>query len=227
MKRMVLIGAMVLQIATLQAVQAQVTLGISAGVTRTNASLTDELGIDVDTDARRGLAFGMAAEFGLTPHLGLLIGANYAEGGSIFTPAQGGSADLDLGVTFLELPVFVKVAAGGRVFPYLLAGGVMGLNTDARMSASPGSLHLTGDASPVVERWRWALALGAGIGATLTERLLVSVEGQYLLGLSNTMRGGTVEMSDGYIVSDMDLPTGVDYKSRGFRLQVGLSTPVW
>ena len=104
----------------------------------------------------------------------------------------------------------------------------MGINTDAHMTAMPGGIYLTGDASPVVERFSWALGLGMGVGTTLKGGILLSVEGQYLFGLSNTLRAGTVEMmGNGYSVDDLEIPHGAEYKARGFRFQVGLATPVW
>lgn len=226
MKRTMWIGAMILLAATTRVVRAQVTLGVSAGFSHTSASVIDEFGIDLDTDPLNGLVIGVVAGYEMTPHLGLQIGALYAEGGSIITPSEAGLPDVDLGVSFLEIPLFVKVAAGGTVSPYLLAGGVMGINTDAHMTARPGSLYFTGDASAIVERFSWALGLGAGVGTTLRGGVLLSVEGQYLFGLSNTLRAGTIEVSDGSFVDDLEIPHGVEYKSRGFRFQVVLATPV-
>jgi len=226
MKRSIWIGAMILLAATTQVVRAQVTLGVSAGFSHTSASVIDEFGIDLDTDPLSGLVVGVVVGYEMTPHLGLQIGALYAEGGSIIDPAQVGIPDVDLGVSFLEIPLFVKVAAGGTVSPYLLAGGVMGINTDAHMTARPGMLYFTGDASAIVERFSWALGLGAGVGTTLKGGLLLSVEGQYLFGLSNTLRAGTIEVGNDSWVDDLEIPYGVEYKSRGFRFQVGLATPV-
>ena len=207
-------------------VRGQVTLGVSAGFSHTSASVIDEFGIDLETDPLNGLVVGVVAEFEMTPHLGLQIGALYAEGGSIITPAEVGVPDVDLGVSFFEIPLFVKVAAGGKVFPYLLAGGVVGINTDAHMTARPGPLYFTGDASAIVERFSWALGLGAGVGTTLMGGVILSVESQYLFGLSNTLRPGTIEVGNDYWVDDLEIPRGVEYKSRGFRFQVGLATPV-
>ena len=217
---------MALLVAATQAVQAQVTLGVSAGFSHTSASVIDEFGVDMDTDPLSGLVVGLVAGYELTPHLGLQIGALYAEGGSIITPTRAGVPDVDLGGSFLEIPLFLKVAAGGRVSPYLLAGGVVGINTDAEMTARPGGLYFTGDASAIVERFSWALGLGGGVGTTLKGGILLSVEGQYLFGLSNTLRAGTIEVGNGYFVDDLEIPYGVEYKSRGFRFQVGLATPV-
>jgi hypothetical protein len=217
---------MVLLVASTHLARAQVTVGVSAGFSHTSASVIDEFGIDIETDPLNGLVIGVVAGYEMTPHLGLQIGALYAEGGSIMTPNRTGVPDVDFGVSFLEIPVFMKVAAGGRVSPYLLAGGVVGINTDAEMTAMPGGIYLTGDASPIVERFNWALGLGAGVGTTLRGGLLLSVEGQYLFGLSNTLRAGTVEMGNGYFVDDLEIPHGADYKSRGFRFQVVLATPV-
>ena len=226
MKRTTWITVMVLLVASTQMARAQVTVGVSAGFSHTSASVTDEFGVDMDTDPLNGLVIGVVAGYEMTPHLGLQIGALYAEGGSIITPTQAGVPDVDLGVSFLEIPVFLKVAAGGRVSPYLLAGGVLGINTDAEMTAMPGGLYFTGNASAIVERFSWALGLGAGVGTTLTGGILLSVEGQYLFGLSNTLRAGTVEVGNDYWVDDLEIPHGVEYKSRGFRFQVGLATPV-
>ncbi len=226
MKRTIWIGAMILLVITTQVVRAQVTLGVSAGFSHTSARVIDEFGIDLETDPLNGLVVGVVAGFEMTPHLGLQVGALYAEGGSIITPAQAGIPDVDLGVSFLEIPMFLKVADGGRVSPYLLAGGVMGINTDAHMTARPGMLYFTGDASAIVERFSWALGLGAGVGTTLLDGVILSVEGQYLFGLSNTLRAGTIEVGNDSWVDDLEIPHGVEYKSRGFRFQVGLATPV-
>ncbi len=159
MKRSTWITVMVLLVASTHLARAQVTVGVSAGFSHTSASVIDEFGIDIETDPLNGLVIGVVAGYEMTPHLGLQIGALYAEGGSIMTPNRTGVPDVDFGVSFLEIPVFMKVAAGGRVSPYLLAGGVVGINTDrvadcgevqlGTGAGSGGGYHSEGWASPL------------------------------------------------------------------------------
>ena len=119
-------------------VQAQVTLRVSGGLSRARADITDPTAVGIPTNALNGLVVGLVAGYQLTPHLGLQIGARYAEGGTGVTPPGSNEIDMEFGVSFLEVPLFLKMRAGGAVSPYLLAGGVMGIRTDAELKANGG-----------------------------------------------------------------------------------------
>ena len=102
MKRMVSIVVMLLMAATAQVSRAQVILGFNGGMSHTSASLTDEYGVRMETDALSGLVVGLFGEVELTPHLALRLGATYAEGGSIVYRPEVGVTDADF--TFSSLP---------------------------------------------------------------------------------------------------------------------------
>ena len=226
MKRIISIGATIVMVATAQMVQAQVTLGVSGGLSRARANITDQTAVGIPTNALNGLVVGLVAEYELTLHLGLQFGAQYAEGGTIITPPGSNDTDMDFGVSYLEFPLFLKMRARGAVAPYLLAGGVMGIRTDAELKAKPGPLRFSGDASPLVEKVSWALGLGVGVETSLVRGVMFSLEAQYLFGMNNIIRSGTIEVSSGLFVEDVDVPPGTEAKSRGFRFQVGLAAPV-
>jgi len=226
MKRSIAIGAAIVMVATAHMVQAQVTLGVSGGLSRARADITDPTAVGIPTNALNGLVVGLVAGYQLTPHLGLQIGARYAEGGTGVTPPGSNEIDMEFGVSFLEVPLFLKMRAGGAVSPYLLAGGVMGIRTDAELKANPGPFRFSGDASPLVEKVSWALGLGVGIETPLVRGVMFSLEGQYLFGMNNILRSGTIEVSSGLFVDDVEVPPGTEAKSRGFRFQIGLATPI-
>jgi opacity protein-like surface antigen len=226
MKRIISLAATIIVVTSAQSVQAQVTVGVSGGLSRAKADVSDETAVGIPTNALNGLVAGLVAGYQLTPHLGLRFGAQYAEGGTLITPPGSAGYDMDFGVSFLEFPLFVKVAGGGAVSPYLLAGAVMGVKTDADLTAKLGSVRFSGDASPLVEKVSWALGLGVGVETPLVGGVMFSLEGQYLFGMNNFIRSGTIELSSGLFVEDADVPPGTEAKSRGFRFQVGLATPV-
>ena len=111
MKRIISIGATIVMVATAQMVQAQVTLGVSGGLNRAKANVTDQTAVGIPTNALNGLVVGLVAEYELTLHLGLQIGAQYAEGGTIITPPGSNDTDMDFGVSHLEFPLFLYMRA--------------------------------------------------------------------------------------------------------------------
>ena len=60
MKRMVSIVVMLLMAATAQESRAQVILGFTGGMSHTSASLTDEYGVRMETDALSGVSTGVS-----------------------------------------------------------------------------------------------------------------------------------------------------------------------
>ena len=226
MKRIISIIATIVLVAAAQGVKAQVTLGVSGGLSRARANITDQTAVGIPTNTLNGLVVGLVARYELTPHLGLQIGAQFAEGGTGVTPPESNDTDMDFGVSYLEFPLFLKMRAGGAVSPYLLAGGLMGIRTDAQLKAKGGPFRFSGDASALVEKVSWALGLGVGVETALVGGVMVSLEGQYLFGMNNIIRSGTIEVSSGFLVEDVDVPRGTEAKARGFRFQVGVAAPV-
>jgi hypothetical protein len=226
MKRTVLAVTALLTVATAQVSRAQVTLGFGGGMSHTSANLTDEYGVRMETDALSGLVAGLFGEVELTPHLALRLGAVYAEGGSTVYEPEVGVMDAELTFSFLEFPVFLKAALGGAVSPYLLGGFSFGIKTAAHLSVRPGFLRFAGDASPIVEDRSWAMGLGAGVETSLKGGTRLSLEGQFLVGLRDTLRGGRMMVRNGFAEAPVDIPRGSDYRDRGFRVQIGWAYPV-
>jgi len=132
---------------------------------------------------------------------------------------------IDISITYLEVPLFVKTYFGEDIRPYLLAGPSVGilLNSEAR-SVFLGE-RFSGSINNVLQRTNFGLAFGGGISIPVG-RSTFFFEGYYTLGLTDMSKEGSLEFK----TDNMTLSTGIDDKtdarSRGIRILTGLSIPL-
>ena len=163
----------------------------------------------------------------LADHLYLHTTPVYAQGGPRWAvPTDFGTLDMDLDLTYVEIPVFLKYEFGGQIQPYVLAGPALVYMFDRKLTTTVEDIHLEGDASDVLTRADWGVGVGLGMNIDFGPGL-VMVEGRYRYGLSNIWRGGTVTFKAGDIVAATeDFPDTGEFKSRAFQLVVGVTFPI-
>lgn len=108
--------------------------------------------------------------------------------------------DLDEGYTYkisyLELPLLVKVAIGNTLKPYIILGPSIGYRISAKADVRQGVATGTADLAHITERFDFSGMVGGGISYTLG-RWTLFVEGLYVRGFRNINKGGDIDIDIG------------------------------
>ena len=125
--------------------------------------------------------------------------------------------------SYLELPLLVKAEFGNTAKPYVLAGPSVGVLLRSELEAQMGGITFTGDAKDVTKSLDFAVVFGAGISFPFGKNL-VFIEGRYSLGLTDTVAGGTFDISAGPVVEEITWDEQTDMiKNRGFQIMAGVA----
>ena len=183
---------------------AQVRLGVFGGPGFSRLAIED-LSPEVEVAHRTGVGFGAVLAHDINQSLSLELQPRFVSRGASLR-GDGEKATARIG--YFEVPLLLKVSAGGAGFkPYLLGGPVMAFRRGAKVEMA-GQEE---DVADQVKQTDFAVALGGGLTIPAGQAL-VFVEGQYHLGLR-----------DIEIVATGEEPTPA--KNRGFLVQVGLTFP--
>ena len=195
-----------------------IELGIHAGVnvagTPTFSSLAAE--------ARNGIILGGSASFELAPPFRLAVEAQYVQHGIQFTnasttglPASGAPTDI-YNISYLEIPVNLRIGFGSRFQVYGLAGTNVGTLLSATHQvnrADGGSEEI--DNKEALTSTNFALELGGGVSYGITSRMSVAVDGRYSFGLNDVEEAAASESllnRDSWKPTGMKLTTGLNIR---------------
>ncbi len=132
---------------------------------------------------------------------------------------QPGSLEATLTTSYLEIPIFLKREFGSSTTrPYLLAGPTVGI-----MLKSVADFTLTDqeeevDLDDVTESYDVGIALGGGVSIPVQNNS-VFFEGRYVLGLTDVLKEGTVE------VDGVQQTLVGNASSRGLQFKAGFTIP--
>lgn len=123
----------------------------------------------------------------------------------------------------LELPLFLKAEFGNTVRPYVMAGPSIGILLSSDLEADLSGVTFKGEAKDATESIDFAAAFGAGVSYPLG-RSSIFLEGRYSFGLTNTVKGGTVELAAGPLVDEILWNKETDkIKNRGLQIMAGVT----
>jgi hypothetical protein len=166
--------ALVIMLAVVTAVSAQVSLGIKGGVNMSNLVYDDEVD---DKNPKIGFNIGLAADIDFAPNVGLQTGLFFSTKGFKY---ESGSLEYTENLNYLQLPVHlaykVDVTPGTRVI--LHAGPYAAYGVGGNREAKAGNLSgiwdvdkIFGDAAGQYKPFDAGLGLGVGaeFGAFLVD----------------------------------------------------------
>jgi len=201
MKKLFLLSGILLLALLIKPLNAQVQIGVQAGINLTdiNMDLTTQEGFN--TAMRTRAIMGGIITYNFSPMLSLQLEPAYVQKGATvnFPYSEGGfTADVEVSVSanYLDIPILLKASfLDGPVRPYLLAGGSVDLLLgDAKINVEKASINGQDvlDLIPPDEREQtlelkntdYILSFGAGITIPLSLFELF-IEGRYDLGLTN------------------------------------------
>ena len=126
--------------------------------------------------------------------------------------------------SYLEIPVLAKYSIGNKVRPYLVAGPSMGFLLKADFGGNYMDDDYSANFHEVTKKIDFSLVSGAGVSFRVGLATLF-IESQYTLGLVNTSVDGTVHVTAGNQVLEIEVKDET-IKNRGVQVMVGIALPL-
>jgi len=208
-------------------VDAQQRIGFVGGLNISNASGVFEDGEDIDFSSGNDFGIGAVLDLGLNQNLVLRLEPMYlrksAAFESVFDPEEGFSAKFELKAAYLEVPVFLKLAAQtNTIQPYVMAGPTVGLLLSAKMKidAPVIGVGVEANAEDILNFIDFGLGFGAGMNFS-TGKNAIFVECRYTHGLFNVTDEGKAPVG----IFEFEFGEGFEVQSRGFQILAGMTLP--
>lgn len=185
---------------------AQLTLGVRGGVTRSTLQNTDETSVVEDASAKYGAHGALSLTYGFNDLLGLVAEVGYTQRGAELTILDYDALyDVIWGYDYIDVSLLGRASFGPA---YVLAGPSMGFRVMCYTGRQ--SSRSSCEAVEAVFRENDVLAIGgAGVALKLGSATVVA-EGRFNLGLLNIDNEGvTTTKHRGF-----ELRTGVDFRLR-------------
>jgi hypothetical protein len=226
MKKIILISVVLLMAVYGQTANNKINIGIIGGI-NVNSAEVEILEEGADVSSNTVIGIGGVLDLRFNQNLGLRFEPMYLQKGIGKTELniQPG-IDWYSSSSYLEIPVLIKAEFGERVKPYLLIGPSIGILLDSEVKAKLNNLTFKGDSKSVTENIDLSLSFGGGFIYPLNN-LSIFIEGRYLLGLSNNIKGGTFEISTKNVAEEIEWSKDTDtLLNRGFLLMLGITIPI-
>lgn len=184
-------------LASAKMTEAQIQIGAVGGLNMSNfiAHKDNPFGADPD-DFHQQTAFGAGAAFevALMNHVSIHTELLFIQKRSEYLEELEEHVIYTL--SYLELPLFVKVGFGRRFRPYVFGGPSIGFVLAANAAFDQGAASWEADVIDIAERIDIGIGFGAGVSYNLG-MATVYVEGRYAAGLRNINQGGTFQVDLG------------------------------
>jgi hypothetical protein len=221
MRRSAMMVVALLLIASAAPASGQIRVGLAGG-----ASLADYKSDDnAEHSMRTGFAIGGVVDFEFTEFVGFRLEPMYIQKGG-----NGEDASVQQKATLessmIELPVFATLTWGEGIRPYLLAGPTVAVMLASDIKGEISGIPVQGDMMEVTERFELGFGFGGGFSHSF-ERVDLFIEGRYVWGISDMMKGGQVPLTSGAFSIDADFDDDDDwYKHRGTQILAGFTVSV-
>jgi len=164
---------------------AQVSLGLRAGVNIANASLDPEnayLGT-ASKSSKTGFMIGAAAQFGLSDMISVQVEPMYAQKGF---KIEGGGGTATVKLNQIEIPVLFKAKFGkGEVKPYVFAGPNVGIKGSSKVTVEGGGQTQDIDIDTTTASIDFGVDFGGGVEYAITPKVSIMGDVRYSLGLTD------------------------------------------
>ena len=165
--------------------RAQIDVGIQGGVALGDLVIKTDAGSE-DVNRRAGVVAGLLLDYRVSPRVQLAIGGRLSQKGG--TLPQGAGVDALARLSYAEVPFFVRLlpSAGGRVRPFVSAGGFLAFETncDLRLEGEGQAVDIGCEEAAARKKADHGLLFGAGAQVDLGSLDLV-LGADYSLGLRN------------------------------------------
>jgi len=230
MKKYIFVCIVFLTFSLISSVSAQkIKIGVLGGPNFADMNLKSESGEDQTTSSQTYFGIGGTADFQIGPFFNVQVEPMYLrKGGRVM--ASNGDPNIDIKMSFLEIPVFLKFAFGQIVQPYVKAGPTIGflLNSTAEAEiGSPGSAPVPyeADLKNVLESMDIGLGVGAGVTIPFGNNSLF-VDGRYTFGLTDLYKGGSLVWKSGSDSFTVEASEAAELSNKGIQIMLGILFPI-
>lgn len=230
MKKYIFVCALFLTFSLISSVGAQkIQIGVLGGPNFADMNLKSESGEDQTTSSHTYFGIGGIADFQIGPLFNIQVEPMYLrKGGRVM--ASNGDPNIDIKMSFLEVPVFIKLVFGQIVQPYVKAGPTIGflLNSTAEADISgpgPGTAKYEADLKKVLESMNIGLGVGAGLTIPFGNNTLF-LDGRYTFGLKDLYKGGSLVWKSGSDSFTVEASEAAELSTKGIQIMLGIMFPI-
>ncbi len=204
---------------------AQINIGLVGGLNYSNFKAQKNNPFDVNPDdfhKRQVYGFGAVVEYELNNTFSLCTVPMFLQKRSFYQEEVDEKQTYTL--SYLELPVLIKIAFGQSLKPYIFAGPSIGYCLGGNVRIEADAVTGEGSLNDIVEKLDPGVGFGGGISWDLGICTLF-IEGRYSFGLRNINKGGTVNVDIGGITIPQEVDP-LEVKTYGTQIMVGVTLPI-
>lgn len=201
-------------------------LGVIGGWNSADLTLKNEEGEKQEVNTRNLFGIGGVLGIGINQLVSVELQPMYLQKGGTFLQAAP-SPDIDVKSTYLEIPLFLRVAVFREGFqPYFLGGPSFGFLLTSDLEFEAGGLKFQADFKDITQNFEFGLGFGAGIRFPVSSAAFF-LEGRYIFGLNNLNKGGTIQLKyQGVVVDEEEFPEEVEFSNKGLQIMAGVTFPL-
>ena len=208
-------------------VDAQQRIGFVGGLNISNAKGVFEPGDDIDFSSGNDFGIGAVLDLGLNQNFVLRLEPMYLRKSGAyeadFDPEGRFQAKFGFKIAYLEVPVFLKLAAQtNTIQPYIMAGPTVGLLLSAKtkIDAPAIGVGVEVNTEDILNFIDFGLGFGAGMNFS-TGKNAIFVECRYTHGLFNVADEGHASAGD----FEFEVDEGFVVKTGGVQILAGMTLP--
>lgn len=201
-------------------------LGVIGGWNSADLTVKNEEGEKLEVNTRNLFGAGGVLGIGINQLVSVELQPMYLQKGGTYLQ-NAPSPDIDLKSTYLEIPLFLKVAVFREGFqPYFLGGPTFGFLLNSELETEIGGLKFNADYKDLTKNFEFGIGFGAGIRFPVGSAALF-MEGRYVFGLNNLNKGGTIQLKyQGTVVDEEEIPEEAEFFNKGLQIMAGVAFPL-
>lgn len=200
-------------------------IGVLGGVNFADLNIKDGRGELENVSTRNAFGAGAMVELQLGQNFSLQLQPMYLQKGGALLQNQPDPEEINFEMSFIEVPLFLKVQFGEQIRPYIMGGPAVGFLLSSTLESEIGGLLFAGDIEHITRKVDLGLGLGAGVSIPVGSSSIF-LDGRYTLGLTNLNEGGTFISKAGDIVLESDIDKEAEAFSKGFQIMMGIVFPL-
>ena len=204
--------------------------GVQGGLNLADLDLQSASGTEILTSSRTEYGIGGIIGYKLDDHFALELEPTYLRKGGT-QMANAGNPNIDITLSVLEIPLFMKASFGTTVRPYVKAGPVLGFVLSSEAESEQGgvvggnaSQTYLADLNNVIKNMDFGVTFGAGI-SFLAGKYTIFVDGRYSIGMIDLFQAGQIEWrsaDDSFVVESNE---SSELSTKGLQIMAGMLIP--
>ena len=223
MRPVMLILVIILCLSSVPLSAQEIIWGLNGGLNVADMYLKDEDGNKEPTRSEYGMMFGAQATIPVHEQVGLQLELNFIQKGVLYDQPEP-EPNIIFRLNCIEVPVLARVQFS-KNSPYLLGGVSVGYVMGADVDLKVNGINFSADIRDVLHRADISLVAGAGISFPVGSAL-VYLEGRYMHGLLDQLKGGTVVLEGAGYAIPQELDKRVEGYNRGYQILGGFRIPL-